>query len=276
MGTGSSKKMRHDKDLERLAPRGRLRYNGSMNWTDEGIVLSVRPHGETAAVVELFTRTHGRHLALVHGGRSRRVRPVLQIANHVDAVWKGRLAEHLGHATLELRRGYAAEVMNDSLALSGVTALAALLRLLPERDPHPNLYEVTLFVLGFIDDDSVWPALYVRWEMALLAELGYGLDLGACAVTGSNDALVYVSPKTGRAVSASAGEPYHDKLLRLPGFLVKGRQAPPTGDDVLAGLALGRYFLERRVLAPRGLTLPEARQRLESVLARNARGVTVG
>lgn len=241
-----------------------------MNWTDEGIVLSARPHGETAAVVELFTRAHGRHLALVHGGRSRRARPVLQIGNHVDAAWKGRLPEQLGHATLELRRGYAAEAMSNEMALAGLTAMAALLRLLPERDPHPSLYEVTLFVLGFLDDDSVWPALLVRWEMALLDELGFGLDLASCAATGSNDALVYVSPKSGRAVSASAGEPYRDKLLALPAFLVKGRQAPPTSRDVRDGLALGRYFLERRVLAPRGLLVPEALQRLETLLAREA------
>ncbi|MEW5962048.1 MAG: DNA repair protein RecO [Pseudomonadota bacterium] len=242
-----------------------------MNWTDEGIVLSVRPHGETAAVVELFTRAHGRHLALVHGGRSRRTRPVLQIGNHVDVTWKGRLAEQLGHARVDLRRGYAAEAMSEETALAGLTTIAALLRLLPERDPHPSLYEVTLFVLGFLDDDSVWPALLVRWEMALLDELGYGLDLGTCAATGANDALVYVSPKSGRAISASAGEPYRDKLLTLPGFLVKGRQAPPTSRDVLDGLALGRFFLERRVLGPRGLPLPEALQRLETLLARDSK-----
>jgi DNA repair protein RecO (recombination protein O) len=166
--------------------------------------------------------------------------------------------------------------MEDTLALTGATALAALLRLLPERDPHPSLYEVTLFVLGFLDDDSVWPALYVRWEMALLAELGYGLDLGSCAATGGNDGLIYVSPKSGRAVSASAGEPYRDKLLRLPGFLVQGRHAPPTAADILDGLTLGRFFLERRVLGPRGLALPEARARLESTLARATAGVTAG
>ena len=152
-----------------------------MNWTDEGIILSVRAHGETAALVELFTRAHGRHLGLVHGGRSRKQRPVLQTGNHVDAAWKGRLPEHLGHMTLELRTGYAAQAMDDPLALNGLTALAALSRMLPERDPHPSLYEITLFVLGFLDDTTVWPALLVRWEMALLSELGFGLDLGACA-----------------------------------------------------------------------------------------------
>lgn len=242
-----------------------------MNWSDEGLILSVRPHGETAAVVELFTRAHGRHTGLVHGGRSHKKRPVLQTGNHVDATWKGRLPEHLGHMTLELRTGYAATAMDDPAALAGLTSLAALARLLPERDPHPNLYEITLFVLGFLDDPTVWPALLVRWELALLAELGFGLDLEECAATGTNDALVYVSPKSGRAVSASAGEPYRDRLLPLPGFLLKGRRsgAGVTDADVMNGLRLSRYFLEQRVLAPRDMTLPEPRARLESILGRN-------
>ena len=239
-----------------------------MHWSDEGVILSVRPHGETASVVELLTRSHGRHLALVHGGRSRRLRPVLQIGNQVDVTWKARLAEHLGHATLELRRGFAAEAMETPTALAGLTSLAALSRLLPERDPHPNIYEVTLFVLGFLDDDSVWPALYVRWELALLDELGFGLDLTACAATGSNDQLIYVSPKSGRAVSASAGEPYRDKLLSLPPFLTKSRQGGVTADDVQKGLALTGYFLESRVLAPQDTPMPDVRQRLASLLSK--------
>ncbi len=240
----------------------------AMHWSDEGVILSVRPHGETASVVELLTRAHGRHLALVHGGRSRRLRPVLQIGNQVDVTWKARLAEHLGHATLELRRGFAAEAMETPAALAGLTSLAALARLLPERDPHPNLYEVTLFVLGFLDDDSVWPALYVRWELALLDELGFGLDLSECAATGSNDQLIYVSPKSGRAVSASAGEPYRDKLLALPQFLTQSRQGGVTGEDVRIGLALTGYFLESRVLTPHGAPMPDARQRLLALLSK--------
>lgn len=242
-----------------------------MNWSDEGIVLSVRPHGETAAVVELFTRSHGRHTGLVHGGRSRKYRPVLQIGNHVDVNWKGRLSEQLGHMTLELRTGYAAQSMDDPVALAGLTSLTALARLLPDRDPHPNLYEITLFVLGFLDDASVWPALLVRWEVALLAELGFGLDLDECAATGSNDDLVYVSPKSGRAVSASAGEPFRDRLLALPSFLLKGRRAGVTERDVIDGLKLSRFFLEQRVLAPRGVEMPEVRLRLEGLIWRRTR-----
>jgi DNA repair protein RecO (recombination protein O) len=243
-----------------------------MEWTDEAIILSVRPHGETAAVVELLTRAHGRHVALVHGGRSRRLRPALQIGNHVDATWKARLADHLGHATIELRRGYASAAMQEPLALAGLSSIAALGRLVPERDPHPNLYEITLFVLGFLDDATVWPALYVRWELALLGELGFGLDLNACAATGARFDLVYVSPKTGRAVSREAGEPYKDKLLPLPAFLTAERPSQVTQDAVIAGLALTGHFLESRIFHPREQQLPDVRVRLPALLRRHGGG----
>jgi DNA repair protein RecO (recombination protein O) len=237
-----------------------------MEWSDEGVVLSVRAHGETAAVVELFTRAHGRHLGLVHGGRSRRLRPVLQVGNYVEATWKARLADNLGHFGIELRKGFAASLMDDAAALAAMTSMAALARLLPERDPHPNLFEITLFVLGYLDDPAVWPALVVRWELALLDELGFGLDLAACAATGATADLIYVSPKSGRAVSAAAGEPYKDRLLPLPAFLRGGPAGSVSPDDVLAGLALTGYFLGARALAPHGLPLPEARGRLAAYL----------
>ncbi len=239
-----------------------------MNWSDEGIILSIRAHGETAAIAEIFTRSHGRHLGLVHGGRSRRLRPVLQIGNHVDATWKGRLAEHLGHISVELQRGFAGEAMAHAPALAGLNALTTLLRQLPERDPHPNLFEVTLFVLGFLDDLSVWPALMVRWELALLDELGFGLDLSQCAATGVNDALIYVSPRTGRAVSASAGEPYKDRLLALPPFLRNERGVAVRPEDVAAGFALTGHFLASRVYAPQEQTIPDARARMIGLIAR--------
>lgn len=239
-----------------------------MNWSDEGIVLAVRPHGETASIVELFTRAHGRHLGLVHGGRGRRMRPVLQMGNHVDTAWAGRLSEHLGHFRIEPRTGYAALAMDEPLALSALSSLCAMSRLLPERDPHPNLYEVTLFVLGYLDDPDVWPALYVRWELALLSELGFGLDLASCAATGTTSDLVWVSPRSGRAVSAPAGEPYRDQLLALPRFLRPGESVPVSRRDVAEGLALTRHFLVSRVLTPRDLELPEARHQLADRLAR--------
>ena len=241
-----------------------------MHWSDEGVILSVRAHGEAGAVLEVFTREHGRHLGLVHGGRSRKLRPILQTGNHVDAEWKARLADNLGHFTVELRKGFAAQVMDDPAALAAMTSIAALARLLPERDPHPNLFEVTLFVLGFLEDVHVWPALLVRWELVLLEELGFGLDLAACAATGSTEHLVYVSPKSGRAVSAEAGEPYKDRLLALPAFLRGKPAGDVTRQDVEAGFALTGHFLEARVLRPRGLEMPEARTRLMSYLRRNA------
>ncbi|MDX2307307.1 MAG: DNA repair protein RecO [Hyphomicrobium sp.] len=237
-----------------------------MEWSDEAIVLSVKPHGETAAVVELLTRQHGRHMGLVHGGRSRKSRPVLMSGNHVSATWKARLADQLGHVAIELRRGFAASAMERPGALAALTSMCALMHALPERDPHPALYEVTLFVLGFLDDDDVWPALYVRWELTLLEELGYGLDLAHCAATGTNDNLIYVSPKTGRAVSASAGEPYRDRLLPLPQFLTPGRPEAPTRADVAAGLKLTGYFLESRIFRPREKDIPEPRLRIAHLL----------
>jgi DNA repair protein RecO (recombination protein O) len=243
-----------------------------MNWTDEGIVLSVRPHGETAAVVEVLTRDHGRHLGLVHGGRSRKARPMLQMGNHVDVTWKARLEDQLGHMSLELRRAYASEAMEDARALTGLTSLCALIRILPERDPHPNLYEITLFVLGFLDDARVWPALMVRWELGLLDELGFGLDLTRCASTGTMDDLIFVSPKSGRAVSRLAGEPYKDKMLRLPMFLLGSQNGVSGHTDVAAGFALTGHFLATRVFGARHLDLPEPRSRLANLFARDVAG----
>ncbi len=240
-----------------------------MQWSDEGVVLSVRPHGETGAVLELFTRQHGRHLGLVHGGRSRKLRPVLQTGNHVDIAWKARLADNLGHFTVELRKSFAAQVLEDAAALAALSSMAAFARLLPERDPHANLFEVTLFVLGFLDEPQVWPALLVRWELALLDELGFGLDLSSCAATGRTDNLAYVSPKSGRAVAVDAGEPYKDRLLKLPAFLLGGAAGAVMGEDLRAGFALTGHFLEARVLRPRDIEMPDARRRLVSYLRLN-------
>lgn len=233
-----------------------------MEWHDEGIVISVRPHGETGAVAEIFTRSHGRHLGLIHGGRSRRLRPALQTCNHVDVVWRARLNEQLGTFTVELKSGFAAAVMDRPLPLLGLESLAALSHVLPERDPHPSLFEVTLFVFEFLDDDGAWPALLARWELALLEELGFGLDLGSCAATGATDDLIYVSPKSGRAVSRGAGEPFKDRLLALPRFLLPGNSSSVAAPDVLAAFVLTGYFLEKRVCEPQGTALPEVRARM--------------
>ena len=248
-----------------------------MQWTDEALILSVRPHGETAAVVELLSRTNGRFLALVHGGQSRTRKAMLQPGSHVDATWKARLEAHLGHVTLELRKAYAATALDSPGALAALASMATLVRELPERDPHPSLFEITLFVMSFLDDDASWPALYVRWEVALLAELGFGLDLTRCAATGVTEDLVWVSPRTGRAVSRAAGEPYRDKLLALPAFLRRRRVGDPavvvTPADVADGLRLTEHFLKCRIFEPRGAELPVHRRRLADILAKPARPV---
>jgi DNA repair protein RecO (recombination protein O) len=239
-----------------------------MEWQDEAVIIGTRPHGETSAVVEVLSRRHGRHLGLVMGGRSRRLRPVLQTGNHVEVRWRARLEDQLGHMTIELREGYAARLLDSSKALNALTSIAALTHLLPERDPHPNLYEITLFILDLISDETLLPALLVRWELAFLEDMGFGLDLSRCAASGANDGLIYVSPRTGRAVSASAGEPYKDRLLALPEFLRPGGQMQDiTTRDVAQGFALTGYFLHSQIFEPRGGALPQSRDRLVASLA---------
>ena len=239
-----------------------------MDWSDEGIILSTRSHGETDAIAEVLTRAHGRHLGLVRGGRSRRQRPALQPGNVVDAHWRARLSEHLGNYTLEMIEARAALALDDATALAGLSTLCALARLLPEREPHSALHDTARLVLDHIGEPDIWPGLLVRWEMGLLEELGFGLDLSACAKTGERRELIYVSPRSGRAVSRRAGAPYAGKLLALPAFLKPNGGTDLTTHDLLAGFALTGYFLELNVFAPRGLAMPETRSRLLVRLAR--------
>jgi len=241
-----------------------------MDWSDEGIFLGGRPLGEANLIAEILTLEHGRHLGLVRGGRSRRIRPTLQPGNLVRVTWRARLAEHLGGFNVELMEAHGARVLDDPRALAAIGTLGELVKLLPERDPHSGLYANTLHVLRSFGEPDIWPALLVSWEFQLLAELGFGLDLTACAATGTLDELVYVSPRSGRAVSREAGEPYGDKLLALPGFLLDER-APLREADIVAGFALTGFFLERDVLEPHGLKLPAARERLLDLLSRKPR-----
>jgi len=241
-----------------------------MDWSDEGIFLGAKPLGEANAVAELFTLGHGRHLGLVRGGRSRRLRPLLQPGNRLRVTWRARLSEHLGGFNVELIEAHAARALDDAAALAAIGSLAGLARLLPERDPHPQLYADALHVIGAFDAPRLWPALLVRWELLLLQELGFGLDLSECAATGGDSDLVYVSPRSGRAVSREAGQPYDAKLLKLPAFL-RDDDAASGESDLLSGFALTGYFLERDVLAPHGLAMPETRERLIGLLARRAK-----
>jgi DNA repair protein RecO (recombination protein O) len=233
-----------------------------MQWTDDGVILSTRRHGETSLIVELMTRDHGRHLGLVRGGRSRRLQPVLQPGNSISATWRARLHEHLGYYAVEPTRQRAAWLIDSAVALYGIQMLSALLRLLPERDSHPRLFEGLTAILDLLDNPPAAAALAVRFEAKLLEDLGFGLDLDSCAVTGTNDDLAYVSPKSGRAVTRSAAEDYRDRLLPLPAFLTEppSVSAPPI-DDIAAGFRLTGYFLARHVFEPRGIELPAARER---------------
>ena len=238
-----------------------------MDWESEGYILSVKKHGETSAIIDVFTPDKGRHLGLVRGGVSRRSRPVLQPGNKVKVAWRGRLSEHLGAYTVEALSARAAELMDDRLSLSGLNAICAVAReCLPEREPHIDVYSALEVLIENLHDPEIWPALYVRWEAGLLTAMGYGLDLKSCAATGVNDNLTHVSPRSGRAVSASAAEPYKDKLLTLPGFLL-GRPYAPLA-DVADGLSLTGYFLETRVQWGVNKTLPEARTRMIERLLR--------
>lgn len=241
-----------------------------MQWSEDGLVLGARRHGESGLILELLTRGHGRHLGLVHGGRSRRLRPVLQAGNSVHAVWRARLDEQLGTFTIEGDAMRSSRLMQTPGALYGVGALGALLRLLPERDPHPALYDAALVLTEHLDDARVAPILFVRFELALLTEIGFGLDLATCASTGATKDLVFVSPKSGHAVSGAAGEPYRDRLLRLPAFLRRNGAAvhDPTVDEIRAGFALTEHFLRVHALEPRGLPMPEERTRFVALCLR--------
>ena len=240
-----------------------------MDWSDEGIFLTAKPLGEANAVAELFTLAHGRHLGLVRGGRSRRMRPLLQPGNLLRVTWRARLADHLGGFNVELMEALAARVLDDQVALAAIGSVTSLAKLLPERDPHPALYAALLEILRNLADDRLWPALLVRWELQLLQELGFGLDLSECAATGVDADLTYVSPRSGRAVSREAGEPYGSRLFKLPAFLLeRGKQ--PGATDILSGLALTGYFIERDVLEPNGLVMPQARTRLIALLSRRS------
>lgn len=229
-----------------------------MEWSDEGIILGVRRHGEAGAIVELLTREHGRHLGMVRGGASSRLRPMLQPGNSVLAIWRARLDEHLGYYQLESARMRAATLLAVSHAAYGVTHLASLARLLPERDPHDDIHAMLEHILDDFDDASVAARHLIRFELAMLTELGFGLDLASCAATGDTQELVYVSPKTGNAVSRTAGEPWRDRLLRLPAFL-RDDEVKCSEQDLRDGFELTGRFLLRNVLEPRGQGHSDAR-----------------
>lgn len=238
-----------------------------MQWSDDGFVLGIRRHGEASAILELMTRAHGRHLGLVRGGAGSRMRPVLQPGNAVRAHWRARLDDHLGTYAIEPLALRAGGLFCDSHAVFAVTHLAELARLLPERDPHEAVFDSLEAIVPHLNDAAACAALIVRFELLMLSELGFGLDLDACAATGAVDDLVYVSPKSGRAVSREAGAPWRDRMLSLPAF-VSGDAGPAGAREIADGFALTAFFLARHVLEPRGLTLPDARAHFIAAVCR--------
>lgn len=241
-----------------------------MEWRDEGIILGTRRHGETSAILEVMTRAHGRHLGLVRGGRSRKLQPLLQAGNRVELTWRARLDEHLGIFQAEPLALNAARLFDSAAAVFALQTLAAHLRLLPERDPHQNLYETLAVLLDHLDNAQSAGELVVRFEMLILDELGFGLDLSRCAATGSRDDLAYVSPKSGRAVSRQAGAPWHDRMLALPPFLLGATMRSADGAAVEQAFALTGFFLHRHVYEARGLAAPEARAGFLAALRRRS------
>jgi DNA repair protein RecO (recombination protein O) len=238
-----------------------------MYWQDEGVVLAVRRHGESAAVVTLMTRAHGRHAGLVRGGDGKRARSLYQPGNRLEVAWRARLPDQLGQLSAEPLAFLAAPLLHDPERLAGLDAACALLEAgLPERDPHPNLYRTLSDLLETLVRDEQWPERYVRFELELLAELGFGLDLSSCAVTGGTDDLVFVSPASGRAVSRRGAGTYASRLLPLPGFLI-GR-GPADDAALLEGLRLTGAFLRRHLFDATDRAVPPARERLISRVSR--------
>lgn len=235
-----------------------------MNWTDDGIVLGLRPLGENGAILDALTRAHGRHLGLVRGASSKRLKGALEPGNVLRLQWRARLDQHLGSYVIELTAARAAQFFDDALKLAGLGAACAVTAAtLPEREAHERVFDALDATLVAIAEKSSpsWVEDYVRFEIVLLEDLGFGLDLRECAVTGVRTGLTYVSPKTGRAVTDAAGAPYRNQLFRLPPFL-SPENGPASGRDMVDGLALTGTFLERMALAPQGLLLPAARVRL--------------
>ena len=239
-----------------------------IEWRDEATLLAVRPFGETSVIIEVFASGQGRWAGVVRGGTSRKLAPHLQPGAQLSVTWKARLDGHLGSFTVEPLRSRSAVAMADRLALAGLNAVCAILAaVLPEREAHDPLYQRTAQLLDLLGQSAIWPLAYLRWEQALLEELGYALDLTVCAVTGARDDLAYVSPRTGRAVSTAGAGEWADRLLALPPVLLG--QGDAGNAEIRAALETTGYFLEHKLLADQGgQPVPAARQRLLDAIAR--------
>jgi DNA repair protein RecO (recombination protein O) len=241
-----------------------------MDWQDRGLIIGVRKHGETSVILEVLTEAHGRHMGLVRGGRSRTMQPILQAGNSVALTWRARLEEHLGTFVVEGERLRAAHLMQSALGLHGLHHLAGLLRLLPERDPHSELWRLSELLADQLDNGARAPVLMLRFELALLADLGFGLDLSECTLTGRREDLAYVSPKSGRAVARHAAGPWRDRLLPLPDFLLQEKQEAEA-EQIGDAFRLLEHFLTRDVFAPRGLAMSVSRGAFQAEAEKNFR-----
>ena len=241
-----------------------------MDWREEGLLLNVRAHGESSAIVSVFTREHGVHSGVVRGGQGRKMSPILQPGAQVDVSWRARLEEHIGSFTVEPVRSRAAAVMSGRLTLAGASSVLGLLYYaLPEREAHKELYERTIPLMDLLGQNDLWPLAYLRWELALLSDLGYGLHLDECAATGSRDELVFVSPKTGRAVSRKGAGEWASRLLPLPDCLRGEGEANDL--EILTALDTTGFFLHSRLAEGQmGKPLPDARQRFLDQLRKRA------
>lgn len=237
-----------------------------MEWQDTGTIISVRKHGENSTIVDVFTQTHGRHAGLVRGGAGRKLAPILQPGTQVDVEWRARLEDHLGTYNIEPIQSRAT-ILSNRLALSAMGSVCALVNFaFPERMSLPRLYGVTINLFDQMASGGAWLSDYALWEYAVLEELGYGLDLESCAATGVQQDLIYVSPKSGRAVSRQAGADWADRMLPLPRFL-RAQTATKEAAEVLDALKTTGYFLERRLAPALGnRPLPDARARFLAVL----------
>ena len=239
-----------------------------MEWREDGVVLTVRRHGESAAIIEVLTRDHGRHAGIVRGGASRKIAPLLQPGAELDVTWRARLEDHLGTFSIDPKRARSAVLMGDRLTLAGLNAMVAMLSFaLPEREAHPILYDQTRAVLDMMEEGPFWPLAYLQWELTLLQELGFGLDLGRCAVTGATDDLQFVSPKSGKAVSRKGAGEWVDRLLPLSPTL----SGEWNGDrkELLDGLKVSGHFLTTWLAPALGnKPIPDSRARLLDLLGR--------
>lgn len=244
-----------------------------MEWTDRAIVISSSKHGEGSLIVRLLTENHGLHAGLVRGVKKSSA--ICQPGNFINVTWKARLEEHLGNFSVELHRPVFAEVFDEPLKLSAVNSSCSLVKAtLPEREPNEKIFDIVSEFLAGIGNNQSWIQDYIHLELELLGKLGYGLDLSECAATGEKNFLFYVSPKSGRAVSQAGGLPYKEKLLKLPSFLrpVSDTSYAKLAKDIMEivdGMKLTRYFLEKYVFNSHNNKLPVARERFVQRLREN-------